>query len=285
MLAVLLSLAASASIGTGDFLTGTQARRTSLWAVIVVSQLTGIAWTTVLVVFRAAPFPDAMGLLAAVLAGLTAVLGIATSYKALAIGVMSIVGPIQATGVAIPVLWGVAQGERPSVYQGAGIVAALIGVVLAAHEKSAGEHHEAPSRASIGLSLLAALAIGFNFVCYAYAARSDPYWGIFIARSTSVICFALAFVALTAARARPRLHLAAASLLPLMAIGVLDTGSNGLFSVASTMGYLSIVSVLSAVYPIFTVLLAHLFAGERLSRFQKLGVGLALSGAALIAAG
>ena len=41
MLAIVLALCASLSVGTGDFLAGSQARRTSLWAVIVVSQLTG----------------------------------------------------------------------------------------------------------------------------------------------------------------------------------------------------------------------------------------------------
>jgi drug/metabolite transporter (DMT)-like permease len=280
VLAVLLSLLAGLSIGTGDFLAGTQARRTSLWAVIVLSQITGFAMTLAIVLFRGAAFPPIAGLVPALLAGITAVIGIATSYGALSISVMSIVGPIQATGVAIPVLWGLAQGERPSVLQAAGIVVAFVGVVLAARQKSAGEHHEAPSRKAIIISLAAALAIGLNYVCYAYAAKYDPYWGIFIARSTSIGIFMLTFVIV-----RPPLRLTAAAVLPLMAIGILDTGSNGLFSVASTLGYLSVVAVLSAVYPVFTVILAHLLFHERLSRLQQIGVGAALVGVGMIAAG
>jgi drug/metabolite transporter (DMT)-like permease len=280
VLAVFLSLLAGLSIGTGDFLAGTQARRTSLWAVIVLSQITGFAMTSAIVLFRGAAFPPTAGLVPALLAGITAVIGIATSYGALSISVMSIVGPIQATGVAIPVLWGLAQGERPSVLQAAGIAVAFVGVVLAARQKSAGEHHEAPSRKAIIISLAAALAIGLNYVCYAYAAKYDPYWGIFIARATSIGIFLLTFVIV-----RPPLHLTAAAVLPLMAIGILDTGSNGLFSVASTLGYLSVVAVLSAVYPVFTVILAHLFFHERLSRLQQIGVGAALAGVGMIAAG
>ncbi len=280
MLAVILSLLAGLSIGTGDFLAGTQARRTSLWAVIVVSQIVGFAGTLAVVLIRDQPFPAWAGVFAALMAGVTAVIGIATSYGALSISVMSIVGPIQATGVAIPVLWGLVQGERPSVLQAAGIVVAFVGVVLAAREKSAGEHHEAPSRKAIVISLAAALTIGLNYVCYAYAAKYDPYWGIFIARSTSIGLFALAFVIV-----RPQLRLTAAAVLPIMAIGVLDTGSNGLFSVASTMGYLSVVAVLSAVYPVFTVMWAHLFAHERLARLQQAGVAAALVGVGMIAAG
>jgi drug/metabolite transporter (DMT)-like permease len=280
VLAVFLSLLAGLSIGTGDFLAGTQARRTSLWAVIVISQCVGFLMTLGIVLFRNAPFPPTAGLVPALLAGITAVIGIATSYGALSISVMSIVGPIQATGVAIPVLWGLALGERPSVLQAAGIAVAFVGVVLAAREKSAGEHHEAPSRRAIIISLAAALAIGLNYVCYAYAAKYDPYWGIFIARSTSIGIFLLTFAVV-----RPPLRLTAAAMLPLMAIGILDTGSNGLFSVASTLGYLSVVSVLSAVYPVFTVILAHVFFHERLSHLQQAGVGAALLGVGMIAAG
>lgn len=280
MLAVLLSLLAGLSIGTGDFLAGTQARRTSLWAVIVLSQTTGFLMTLGIVLFRGAAFPPTAGVVAALLAGVTAVIGIATSYGALSISVMSIVGPIQATGVAIPVLWGLAQGDRPSALQAAGIVIAFVGVVLAAREKSAGEHHEAPSRKALLLSLAAAVAIGFNYVAYAYAARYDPYWGIFIARTFSIGVFMITFLIV-----RPPLRLTAVAVLPLLCIGILDTGSNGLFSVASTLGYLSIVSVISAVYPVFTVILAHLFFGERLSKIQQAGVASALIGVGLIAAG
>lgn len=280
MLAILLSLLAGLSIGTGDFLAGTQARRTSLWAVIIVSQITGFVWTLAVVAIRGTSFLPPAGLLAALLAGLTAVVGIAASYGALSISVMSIVGPIQATGVAIPVLWGLALGERPGVLQAVGMGIAFAGVVLAAREKSAGERHVAPGRKAVLISLLAAVAIGFNYVCYAYAARYDPWWGVFVARATSISIFLVAFAAV-----RPRLRLTAAAVLPIMAIGVLDTGSNGLFSVASTLGYLSVVSVLSAVYPVFTVILAHLFFHERLSRPQQIGVAAALAGVGMIAAG
>ena len=71
----------------------------------------------------------------------------------------------------------------------------------------------------------------------------------------------------------------------ILAIGVLAVGGNALFSVASTLGYLSIVSVLSALGPVFVMVLAYVFLHERLSRAQFLGVASALIGVALIAAG
>jgi drug/metabolite transporter (DMT)-like permease len=279
MLAIALALCASLSIGTGDFLAGSQARRTSLWAVIVVSQLTGLVWTAVVVISRGRGLPIEE-LWAAVGAGVTAVAGIALGYQALSIGIMGIVGPIISLSVAVPIAVGLARGERPSVYQFAGIVIALAGVFLAARQKSAGQRHRATSRLSIILALAAAATVGVNMLCYASAAKHDPYWGIFLARATSALIFAAAFAVM-----RPKTHLTKAAIIPLMAVGVLDTGSNGLFSVASTLGYLSVVSVLSSVFPIFTVILAYMFLNERLSRAQQFGVGAALLGVGFIAAG
>jgi drug/metabolite transporter (DMT)-like permease len=279
MLAIILALAASMSVGTGDFLAGSQARRTSLWTVIVFSQLVGVIWTAGLVIGRGDALPAA-AVLPAVGAGLTAAAGIALGYGALSIGVMSIIGPLISLSAAVPLIVGLAQGERPSPWQLAGIVVALGGVVLAAREKSAGARHRATSRLSVLLALLTAVIVGFNLVFYAQAAQHDAYWGVFLARATSVAVFALAFAVM-----RPKMKLTRSSAVPILAIGVLDTGSNALFSVASTLGFLSVVSVLSSVYPVFTVLLAYVFAHERLSRVQKIGVATALAGVALIAAG
>jgi drug/metabolite transporter (DMT)-like permease len=70
-----------------------------------------------------------------------------------------------------------------------------------------------------------------------------------------------------------------------MAIGAFEVAGNQLFAVAATLGYLSIASVLSSVYPVFVIGLAYLLLHERLSRTQQLGIAAALTGVALIAAG
>jgi drug/metabolite transporter (DMT)-like permease len=76
------------------------------------------------------------------------------------------------------------------------------------------------------------------------------------------------------------------SFLPaLVVIGLCDVGANMLFSLATTHGYLSIVSVLSALYPVVTVALAALVLHERVAPSQRAGVAAALAGAALITAG
>lgn len=278
MLAIALALAASMSVGTADFLAGSQARRHGLWTVIIVSQLTGSAWTAAVVLARGEPVPAWPAPLWSVLAGITAVFAIWLGYRALQIGVMAIAGPLMALSIVIPVGFGLSRGERPSSLQTAGIALALLGVMLASSERTAGRR-VAPSKRSVTLALAAALFIGINMVCYAQAAHQDVSWSVFMARATSTILFAAAYVSL-----RPRLpRLTATSLVPLIAIGVFDTGSNALFSLASTKGYLSVVSVLSSIYPVFTAALAYIVLEERLAPWQLLGVGSALAGVGLLA--
>jgi drug/metabolite transporter (DMT)-like permease len=71
----------------------------------------------------------------------------------------------------------------------------------------------------------------------------------------------------------------------LAAIGAGDVGANAAFAVASTSGLLSVVAVLSSLYPAVTVVLARGLHGERMRPVQSAGVGAALVGVVLIASG
>jgi len=71
----------------------------------------------------------------------------------------------------------------------------------------------------------------------------------------------------------------------LLAVGAGDVGANAAMAVASTHGLLSVVAVLSSLYPAVTVLLARAVHDERLQPIQAVGVGGALAGVVLIASG
>ncbi|MBV8601820.1 MAG: EamA family transporter [Candidatus Eremiobacteraeota bacterium] len=75
-----------------------------------------------------------------------------------------------------------------------------------------------------------------------------------------------------------------ATLGTVLACGSLDMVANVLYVLATRSGLLSVVVVLSSLYPAATVALAALVLHERLIRVQWAGVGLALAGIALIAA-
>jgi drug/metabolite transporter (DMT)-like permease len=68
-------------------------------------------------------------------------------------------------------------------------------------------------------------------------------------------------------------------------VGVLDIAANGFFAVASTKGLVSVVAVVSSLYPVTTVVLARVVLGERLRAVQRLGALAALLGVALVSAG
>lgn len=279
MLAIVLALAAGASWGGSCFLSGSQTRRTSLWTVLVVSQFAGLGLMAVVVLARGRALPDEV-VLTGIAAGVLSVVSIAASYQALAIGVMCIIGPIISLSIAVPVVVGLAAGERPSALQLAGIAVALGGVVLASRQKSAGTCHQATSRASVGFAVLTAVVWGVVMVLYARGGQTDASWTVFLSRATSTAILALAFFVV-----RPSLKLTRAAVAPIMAIGAFEVAGNQLFSVAATLGYLSIASVLSSVYPVFLIGLAYFLLHERLSRTQQVGIAAALAGVALIAAG
>ena len=74
-------------------------------------------------------------------------------------------------------------------------------------------------------------------------------------------------------------------LLPLILIGVLDTAGNGFYLLAVQTGQLAIASVLSAMYPVVTVILAAVVLREPVTRDHTVGIGLAAAAIALIGFG
>jgi drug/metabolite transporter (DMT)-like permease len=248
---------------------------------MLVSQAAGLVGIVAVVALSGEPAPAAAELAPAAAAGMAGALALSAFYRALAIGTMSIVAPVSATGAAVPVFVGLAGGERPGALQLAGIAAAVIGVVLASRE----DEHEQPAvaeaaRRSVLLALVAALGFGSFFVGMDAAADADVFWALLVARTASVTLLLAA-----AALLRPSLRTTPASLGVLVAVGFLDLSANGLYALATTEGLLSIAAVLGSLYPVTTVLLARAVLGERVRRVQEAGIATAMVGVVFIAAG
>ena len=282
MLAALLALASSLSWGLSDFLGGFQSRRHQLLAVLLLSQGFSLAIVTVAVLAGAPTQHDGAATAWAAAVGVLGLLGLACFYRALAIGTMSIVAPISATGVAIPVLVGLASGERPGGLQVAGMVLACCGVVLAAREPPAVDAAaRRTGRTAVGLALLAAIGFGSFFAGIDRAEETaDVAWVLLAARTADVALLVVAALAL-----RPPIPRSPAALGPIAAIGAFDLLANLLFVLATGRGLLSVVGVLGSLYPAVTVVLARLVLHERLSRVQNAGVLITLSGVVALAAG
>ena len=271
------ALLASLAWGVGDFLGGLKSRVLPVLVVMAVSQPFGLAALAIAVAVRGTgpPGPEVAW---AALASVFGTLGLVAFYRGMATGAISVVVPLAAVAAAIPVMWGLAQGDHVSFLQDLGFVAALGGGVMASLERG-GER--ARFATGTGWALLALLGFGCYYIPLHASAAHDWLWPSFVFRATSVT---LVWSALLVSRGRVtgvRPHLAA-----LAAVGLLDTGGNTLFAAASSShGLLSVVSVLASLYPAVTVLLARLVLGERVERSQELGVLVTLAGVILISAG
>ena len=282
MAAIALALGSSVLWGLADFAGGMKSR--SLPVPIVLGGMY-LASTVVLVTFVAVrgegpPGGEAIG--AGLCAGLFGIAALMSFYRALAIGTMSIVAPVASTGVALPVLVGLAMGDQPGLARSIGLVLAVVGVVLASRESDEGTADPRLARQSIVLAVIAGLGFGMYFVLAEISSRGDVGWALLLSR-TAATPFVLAFALLALRRGgrRPR----AREVLVLAGIGILDLAANVFYNVATTMGELSTVAVAASLYPVTTVLLAAALLGERVRGVQRAGVVIALCGVVLIAGG
>jgi drug/metabolite transporter (DMT)-like permease len=280
--AVALALAASLSWGISDFIAGLKSRGLPVVAVLAVSQPAGLILVAVVVAVRGGEPPDAEHALYAALAGVCGIAGLAAFYRGLAVGAMSVIAPVSATAAVVPLAFGLATGERPSLLQGAGVGLALFGVALASREAEEEARRGTRVAAGLGFALLAALGFGILFVALdaASAGGADVLWVILALRGTSCLLVVAAVLVL-----RPQLPRGPGNLAALAVVGCLDLTANALFAAASTRGFVSIVSVLASLYPVVVVALARSLLHERIARAQQAGVVLAFAGVGLISAG
>jgi len=264
--------------GAADFLGGLATRRSRVLAVVLLSQIAGLALVAALLPFLPErPTPAALAWGAA--SGLCGTAGVVLFYRALASGVMSVVAPITATfSAALPVLFGLAVGERPEPVALAGVVLALLAVLLVSRGSPDGEASR--GYGPILASLAAGAGFGGFFIVIAQAPADSGMWPLFGARLLSVTLIALSAFA-TGRVSRP----GPGTLPVIFAAGVLDMAANVLFVLAQQRGMLSLVAVLVSLYPASTLLLARRFLGERLNTVQVVGIGFTLTAVALIASG
>jgi len=280
LIAIALGFAAALCWGLADFLGGIRTRALTLALVLLASQATSMAAAALIVAVGQLDPPSWGEIGPALAAGVCYLFGIAALYRALAVGTMSVISPISASGAAaLPVVVGIAAGERPGEIQYLGMAVVLVGVVLATRAPEA-EGAKSP-REAMWLAAIAAAGIGGFYVGIDASVEDvSPFWALLATRASAfaLLCAALVVV-------RPRLGSAEGVLPALALIGLLDVGANICFALGTETGLLSIVSVLGSLFPVATVVLARAVLDERLVRIQAVGVAASLAGVGLIAAG
>jgi uncharacterized membrane protein len=267
IMGILFGLAAALLYGSSDFGGGLAARRFGSLRVTVIGSAVAavLAWTALLVVGGPGPSlrPVAWGLVS----GLAGGVGTLVLYRGLARGQMSVVGPLSAVGAAVvPVLAGIALGERPSLVTVAGVVVALPAIVLVAASGSV--------RGKLGAGLVdglvAGVAFGVLFIGLAQAGQHDGLWPV-ASEQTGALLITLA----VAVKSRQPLRIPVRDLgLPVLA-GASGMAATLAYFYATHFSMLAIAAVLVSLYPGVTVLLARALLHERFSPAQRAGLGLA----------
>lgn len=276
-MAIVLGLLAAVFYGSADFCGGFATKRSGMFAVAVISQGAGFVLLLGLMPLLHGHFTPQSALYG-VLSGICGGLGIVLLYHALSIGKMGVVSPITAVlAAAFPVVVGTVRGERLGAAHLIGIGVALVAVVCISLSTEPDGRFEF-STEGVREALLCGLLLGGFYVLLALGGKTTGLYPLFFARLASV----LTLVAVAAAMRRSFVP-AAASLGIVVLAGALDMTANILYVLAAYAGYLSIAAVLTSLYPASTVFLARFILGERLAAVQKVGVGLALAGVALIA--
>jgi drug/metabolite transporter (DMT)-like permease len=283
--AVFLGVLVALSYGAGDFLGGLGTRAQSVFTVVGASQASALALLVVVVpVEGAAVRWGDVGLGA--LSGVIGVVGVLLLYQGLATGAMGVVAPVTAVGAAVvPLGVGLATGERPAVLALVGAVVALAAVALVASGGAPGGTGpvEGGGRTGAGSPLVlavgAGVAFGLVFVLLGSTDDEAGFWPLLGARTLSVSLLAVWLV-----RTRVPFVPRPGTRRVVVGAGLLDVTANALYLLAVREGLLSLVAVLSSLYPVATVVLARFVLGERLQPTQLAGLGLGLAGVTMIAA-
>lgn len=279
-MAIVLALISALVYGVSDYSGGRATRLAPVFLVSLVGQLAAMAGVLVLLRILGDPIPGSSDIGWSAAAGLAGVLGVSAFYYALANGAMTVVAPVTAiVSAVLPVGVGLADGEQPGALAVVGVVIAVLAVALVS---GALEEHERPtSRRVLLIAVAAGIGFGLLFVFFDRTGDDAGAWPLLISQLVSIPLLATGVWRTGGDRvdAVPSWWIIAAI------AGLLSVGANMAYLAATREGLLTIVSVVTAMYPASTVLLATALDGERIHRTQAYGLALAVAALALVAAG
>ena len=277
-LGILLALSSAIAYGAADFIGGVGSRRHSSWPVVLVGQAAG-ALVMLVAGLMLPGNPGAADFAWALLAGVGSATGSIFLFRGLASGRMGLVAPVSAVGAAVlPVLVGVALGERPSWLAWVGVLAALPGIWLVSRETNA--DHPARTRGALLNGAIAGAGFGVLFIALAQISAGA---GLLPLAANQLVGATLTVVAATSLGQpwRPRRGVLGWG----SASGVLGAAGTLAFLIATGATSLGIAGVLASLYPAVTVLLAASVLGERIGAGQRAGIGICILAVATLALG
>lgn len=284
VLVVLVGLGSALVYGAADFFGGQASKRVSPVRVVSLSAIVGLVLLVVFSLFLGGRMSDE-ALLWGGLSGIAGSMAILTLYAALAIGPMSILSPLTAVISAIvPLSWGLILGERLSLLGYVALGLALIAVVLVGFVPEKGAVR--PRLRGVVYATVSGVLIGVFLILVDRAPDDSGLLPLVFNRVTYLVVLWSIILVLFIVR-RVRQTAPGPSIRPaiwlIVAAGMADSVANTLLLIGFRIGELSVVSVLTALYPAGTIALAAIVLKERIAPVQWVGLALALIAAAMLA--
>lgn len=276
-MAVLLALLSAAAYGAGDFAAGVASRRFASAPVSATTQTIALIAAGVALLIVPGHAPSAAALEWGALSGVGSAVGSMALYRGLATSQMSVAATLSGVLTAVvPAIIGLALGNRLTAGAAVGIVIAVPAIGMISWQPGVAD----PGAVNPGLlyGSLAGLGFALLFIALDRAGTSSGAWPLIPGQIVAVLVVVpFAWRALGAAGRPSRSAVALAS-----GSGVLGGVATLLFLAATGHGQLTIVAVLTALYPAATIVLARVLLAERFSRVQGLGLAVAVAAIVLV---
>ena len=280
MLSILFGIASALSWGAGDFAGGLSSRKVGAYRAVFYADFFGLFLLIGAFFIYPEALPAARVLWISAVGGILGTIGLLVLYYSLTKGQMSIAAPVSALFAALlPVIVGAVTEGLPSLLQLIGFVLAL-GAVWLISQGSGGEGFHISRLSDLRLPILAGVGFGCYFI-FLHNATQDTtaiLWLMIVSRVAGTL-LVLAFVLVR----REPLGVPRAAWNVVIINATLDLAGNFFYILASKTGRLDIAAVLSSLYPGSTVVLAWLLLKEHISRWQIVGIMLALGAIVLFA--
>ncbi len=280
---VLLGLLAACAWGAADLIARFTGRGVGILRTVFFTQTTSFLLLSVWLVMHPSAFAAhaPWWAWAAALIGSGIVLsGTLCLYRAITVGVVSIVAPISASYGAVTLILSVATGEVLGAVAIGGLMVTIIGVACTSTPERQMGAEPRPALLGIGPALYSAIGFGVGFWIIGRFAVPQLGWALPVWIYYGSGAIATGIIALkrghNLALPKPALR---ALLLVHAACGVLGYIA---YSSGLATGHIAIVTVLSSLASGVTVLLARVVLAERLTRRQWAGVGAILLGVAML---
>jgi drug/metabolite transporter (DMT)-like permease len=258
--------------GSGDFVGGLASRDRDQFQALALISFAGMLTLLVGMFVLHEAFPGPVSILWSVAAGISGALGMAALYHGLATAQAALVAPTAAVvSVVFPVLVGTLLHGAPSLEKWIGMGIGIAGIWLVTLDR--GSSREAHG---LGLAILAGLGFGGFFLCVVQTDSRFVFSPLVIAKLSACL-----FALLVLLFHRTRLP-AMRGNGPAFLAGALDGAGNAFYLLAARLTRPELAVVISAMAPVMTVILASVISKQKISGFQKLGVGLCLLAISLI---